>query len=64
MSRQVAVVTNAMEYMGPPIAAALAAEGFHTLCQSEDFSDSTVRAVYEAAHPDNSPQKPDLPKNW
>ncbi|MCE0765980.1 SDR family oxidoreductase [Pseudonocardia kujensis] len=51
MNPQVAILTNASDYAGPPVAAALAARGLVVLCHGEDFTDAAARAAYEDAHP-------------
>jgi len=52
MAERVAIVTNVLDYAGPPSAAALAADGFRTLCHSTEFSKAERRSAYERAHPD------------
>lgn len=48
---QAAIVTNVMDYAGPPGAAALTADGFQTMCHSAQFSDPDVRGKFDAEHP-------------
>ena len=51
MSTQVAVITNVLDYAGPPAAAALSAAGIIALCHSENFASADERASFEATHP-------------
>ena len=47
----VAIVTNAREYAGAPVAAALAADGAAVLCHGPAFAVPEARQAYDEAHP-------------
>jgi 3-oxoacyl-[acyl-carrier protein] reductase len=54
MTERVAIVTNVLDYAGPPSAAALAADGFRTVCHSAQFTDTDRRSAYEGGHPNQT----------
>lgn len=47
-----ALVTNALEFAGPPSVAALRGAGFRVVVHDARFADEPARAAYAAAHPD------------
>jgi NAD(P)-dependent dehydrogenase (short-subunit alcohol dehydrogenase family) len=51
MSNKVALVTNVTQYAGPAGAAALAAEGYRTVCHDYTFTDDAVREGFATANP-------------
>jgi NAD(P)-dependent dehydrogenase (short-subunit alcohol dehydrogenase family) len=51
MSERVAILTNVLDYAGPPAAKALAADGFRTLCHSPSFSDAGQHLAFERENP-------------
>jgi NAD(P)-dependent dehydrogenase (short-subunit alcohol dehydrogenase family) len=48
---RVVIVSNVKHYAGPPVAAALAADGFTVLCHDGSFGDAAAREAFEATHP-------------
>jgi len=52
MREQTALVTNAMEFAGPPSVAALLAAGFRVAVHDRQFANEQARAAHAAAHPD------------
>jgi NAD(P)-dependent dehydrogenase (short-subunit alcohol dehydrogenase family) len=59
---RVAVITNVHDFVGPPAAAALEAEGCTIMCHSERFADAAVRAAYAAAFPRRRPATAQTPE--
>jgi 3-oxoacyl-[acyl-carrier protein] reductase len=55
MTQTVALVTNVTQYAGPAGATALAADGFHTVCHDQTFTDAAVRDAFAAANPALTP---------
>jgi 3-oxoacyl-[acyl-carrier protein] reductase len=51
MREQAALVTNALEFAGPPSVEALLAAGFRVAVHDRQFADEHARAAYAAAHP-------------
>jgi 3-oxoacyl-[acyl-carrier protein] reductase len=52
MQAQTALVTNVLEFAGPPALEALRAAGFRVAVHDRQFADGEARAAYTAAHPD------------
>ena len=50
MREQTALVTNALEFAGPPSVTALLAAGFRVAVHDRQFADERTRAAYAAAH--------------
>jgi NAD(P)-dependent dehydrogenase (short-subunit alcohol dehydrogenase family) len=50
MPAMIAVVTNVNDYVGPPAAAALAAEEMTVLCHSAAFAEPDARDAFERGH--------------
>jgi len=50
MREQTALVTNALEFAGPPSVTALLAAGFRVAVHDRQFADEHTRAAYAAAH--------------
>lgn len=51
MSQATALVTNALEFAGPPAVSALADAGFRVVVHDRAFTDSAALARYRAMHP-------------
>lgn len=51
MAPRLALVTNALEFAGPPAVVALRAAGFRVAAHDLRFADAGSRADFEAAHP-------------
>ncbi|MEY2897548.1 MAG: Bacilysin biosynthesis oxidoreductase YwfH [Pseudomonadota bacterium] len=51
MSQSTALVTNALEFAGPPAVTALSDAGFRVVVHDRSFADATALAGYRAAHP-------------
>ncbi|MDI9979608.1 SDR family oxidoreductase [Rhodococcus sp. IEGM 1307] len=52
MNQRIAVVTNVLDYAGPPVVAALTAQGVVTICHSDDFRHAGARTAYMDSYPD------------
>ena len=52
MSRLTALVTNALEFAGPPAVVALRAAGFRVIAHDTAFADAAARQRYQQANPD------------
>lgn len=52
MSRSTALITNVLEFAGPPAVVALGEAGFQVIAHDTAFVDPTTRAHYQQAHPD------------
>jgi 3-oxoacyl-[acyl-carrier protein] reductase len=50
VTNHVAIVSNVLDYAGPPAVEALVAEGMFILCHAPEFSDEAARKKYESAH--------------
>ena len=62
MADKIAVVTNVLDYVGPPAVSALVAAGFKVVAHDPAFSDDQVREQYLAGHPDTLPKAVQDPK--
>jgi NAD(P)-dependent dehydrogenase (short-subunit alcohol dehydrogenase family) len=51
MSQATALITNSLEFAGPPAAAALLGAGFRVVVHDRAFADPAALACYRAAHP-------------
>ncbi|MDX1739277.1 MAG: SDR family NAD(P)-dependent oxidoreductase, partial [Alphaproteobacteria bacterium] len=55
MLNKVALVTNVLDYVGPPAVEALLAGGYHVLAQDPAFKDTKIQAEYKDHHPGTDP---------
>lgn len=55
MKPKVAIVTNVLDYVGPPAVAALLNDGFTVLAQDPSFEDAEQRAAYQSQYPQALP---------
>jgi 3-oxoacyl-[acyl-carrier protein] reductase len=51
MSTPTALVTNALEFAGPPAVVALGEAGFHVIVHDTAFRDPVLRTRYQQANP-------------
>ena len=51
MNKKYALVTNALDYVGPPAVTALLADGYDVVAQDPEFQDSNKQEEYKSAHP-------------
>lgn len=61
MVKRVAIITNVLDYAGPPAATALAKD-FCVLCHSKYFMDNETAAAYSTQHPDRMVAKAETPE--
>jgi NAD(P)-dependent dehydrogenase (short-subunit alcohol dehydrogenase family) len=50
VGERVVAITDVLNYIGPPAAEALAADGMRVLCHSGQFADPRAREAFEAQH--------------
>ncbi len=55
MHEKIALVTNALDYVGPPAVKALVEGGFKVVAQDPAFQDSNKQEAYKADHPGTDP---------
>jgi len=51
MNKKIALVTNALDYVGPPAVKALLEDGYHVVAQDPAFQDTRKQENYSANHP-------------
>ena len=52
MTKKTALVTNALDFVGPPAVAALVQDGFQVVAQDSEFADEDKQARFAASYPD------------
>jgi 3-oxoacyl-[acyl-carrier protein] reductase len=62
MAKRVAIITNVLDYAGPPAAMALATD-FCVLCHSKYFTDDEAASIYSTQHPDRTVAKAQTPED-
>ncbi len=55
MNRRIALVTNALDYVGPPAVKALLADGFSVVAHDPAFEDTTKQEEYKTNNPGSIP---------
>ncbi len=55
MNKKIALVTNVLDYVGPPAAKALLEGGYHVLAQDPAFNDTKIQEDYEDNNPGTVP---------
>ncbi len=55
MSKKNALVTNVLDYVGPPAVTALLKDGFNVVAQDPAFQDSKNQEKYKSIHPGTTP---------
>ena len=51
MNKQIALVTNALDFVGPPAVKALSEGGYNVVAQDPAFQDTRKKENYKANHP-------------
>ena len=51
MNKKIALVTNALDYVGPPAVKALLGDGYNVVAQDPAFQDAHKQENYKANHP-------------
>ena len=51
MNKKIALVTNALDYVGPPAVKSLLAGGYCVVAQDPAFKDTHTKENYKANHP-------------
>ena len=55
MNKKIALVTNVLDFVGPPAVTALIEDGYHVVAQDPAFQDDDKKGEYAANHPDTDP---------
>jgi len=55
MNKKIALITNVLDYVGPPAVKALLVDGYHVVAQDPAFQDTNKREDYKARHPGTVP---------
>jgi NAD(P)-dependent dehydrogenase (short-subunit alcohol dehydrogenase family) len=55
MSKKIALVTNVLDYVGPPAVMALIEDGYNVVAQDPSFQDTNKQEDYKANHPGTVP---------
>jgi len=55
MDRKIALVTNVLDYVGPPAVKALLEGGYNVVAQDSAFQDTITQEDYKANHPGTVP---------
>ena len=55
MNKRIALVTNVLDYVGPPSVRALLQDGYKVVAQDSAFQNTKIQEDYEANNPGTSP---------